>query len=115
MSEETVTLYRPLGPQELELVVQSGNQRWPPRLPEQPFFYPVANEEYARQITQQWNVPASGKGSVARFRVKKSFMDRYPLRQVGSRQHQEWWIPAEDLDELNNNLVGTIEVVGEFS
>ena len=114
MSEETVTLYRPLGRQELERIIQTGYHRWPPRLPEQPFFYPVASEEYARQIAEHWNVPAGGAGFVARFRVKKSFMDRYPVRQVGGRQHQEWWIPAGDLEELNDNIVGLIEVVGEF-
>jgi hypothetical protein len=114
VTEEIATLYRPLGLQELELIVQSGYRRWPPRLPGQPFFYPVANEEYARQIAESWNVPANGAGFVARFQVKKSFMDRYPLRQVGGKQHQEWWIPAQDLDELNENIVGLIEVVGEF-
>ena len=26
----------------------------------------------------------------------------------------EWWIPAEDLAELNRNIVGVIEVVSEY-
>jgi hypothetical protein len=29
--EETITLYRPIGPKELELVATSGYLRWPPR------------------------------------------------------------------------------------
>ncbi len=41
-------LYRPVGTKELELVIRSGNKAFPPRLPEQPIFYPVLNEEYAR-------------------------------------------------------------------
>jgi len=44
--QETVILYRPTGPKEMELLRQSGMRRWPPRLPEQPIFYPVTNEEY---------------------------------------------------------------------
>ena len=53
--EETVTLYRPTGPDELEFVRQSGYTKWPPRLLEQPIFYPVTNEEYAKEIATRWN------------------------------------------------------------
>ena len=41
---ETVTLWRPTGPQELALVESSGWRAWPPRLADQPIFYPVLNE-----------------------------------------------------------------------
>jgi hypothetical protein len=114
MPDETVFLYRPTGPRELELVAASGYRRWPPRLPGQPIFYPVTNEEYARQITIKWNIPASGVGYVTRFQVKKNFMEKYPIQRVGREIHTEWWIPAEDLDELNDNIVGLIEVIGEY-
>ncbi|MBI4748535.1 MAG: hypothetical protein HY774_08590 [Acidobacteria bacterium] len=114
MTEPTMTLYRPTGPQELELVRQSGFKRWPPRLPEQPIFYPVTNEAYACEIAQKWNVKESGVGFVTRFEVKASFMKRYPPQQVGAAHHTEWWIPAEDLEALNENLVGEIEVIREF-
>lgn len=114
MREETITLYRPTGPKELELVRQSGFKRWPPRLPEQPIFYPVTNEIYAKQIATQWNIKDSGVGYVTRFEVKKSFMDRYPVQQVGGSTHTEWWIPAEELEEFNDNIVGLIEVIGEY-
>ena len=114
MSEEIITLYRPVGPKEMELVVASGYRRWPPRLSEQPIFYPGTNEEYARQITIKWNIPASGVGYVTKFQVKKRFMDKYPIQKVGGEFHTEWWIPAEDLEELNDNIVGQIEVIGEY-
>jgi hypothetical protein len=114
MDEKTVILYRPTGPAELELVKQSGFTRWPPRLPEQPIFYAVTNEEYARQITQRWNVSDSGAGYVTRFYARRSFFDRYQIHQVGGRIHTEWWIPAEDLEELNENIVGVIEVIGKY-
>lgn len=112
---ETVVLYRLTGPEEIELVKQSGYTKWPPRLPEQPIFYPVTNEQYAIDIAADWNVKASGYGCVTRFHVRKAFMDRYAIQKVGGDHHTEWWIPAEDLDELNDNIVGTIEVVCEFT
>ena len=112
--EKTLTLYRPTGPEELALVRQSGNRRWPPRLPEQAIFYPVTNEEYAIQIARDWNVKASGAGYVTRFLVKHSFMQRYQVQKVGGAIHTEWWVPAEDLEELNDNIVGEIEVIRTF-
>ncbi len=111
---ETITLYRPTGSKELRLVAQSGYTRWPPRLPGQPFFYPVTNEKYATEITRKWNVPSSGVGYVTKFEVEKTFMDRYDIQQVGASYHTEWWIPAEELDALNKNIVGRIEVVAEY-
>ena len=107
-------MYRPTGPEELELVKKSGYRKWPPRLPEQPIFYPVTNEEYAREIATQWNVNDSGVGFVTRFDVKKEFMSNYEVQQVGAAHHTEWWVPAEELEKLNANIVGKIEVIGEY-
>ncbi|MFE7504235.1 hypothetical protein [Promicromonospora sp. NPDC057488] len=110
----TVTLWRPTGPQELALVEESGWRAWPPRLPDQPIFYPVLNEDYATRIARDWNVKASGAGYVTRFDVDAEFLGRYEVQQVGGRTILEYWIPAEDLDELNAHIVGRIEVVAEF-
>lgn len=104
----------PRDPKKLPSSSRAGFTRWPPRLPEQPIFYPVTNEQYAIDIAGDWNVKASGYGCVTRFHVRKAFMDRYEIQKVGGDHHTEWWIPAEDLDELNENIVGTIEVVREF-
>ena len=112
MDVQTVTMYRPCGQKELDLVLASGNKAWPPRLPEQPIFYPVTNEAYAIEVNK-WNVSQYGKGYVTKFEVKKEFADRYDLKTVGGSRHTEWWIPAEDLDELNQNIVGLIEVIYE--
>jgi len=111
---ETATLWRPTGPQELALVEQSGWTSWPPRLPEQPIFYPVTTEEYAIKIARDWNVPASGSGYVTRFAVRKEFLDKYDVQLAGGREHAEYWIPAEELDEFNAAIVGKIEVTRTY-
>jgi len=110
---ETITLYRPTGKAELDLVAASDYKKWPPRLPEQPIFYPVTNEQYAIELTQ-WNITDFGAGYVTKFEVQKAFMDKYPIKCVGAKNHTEWWAPAEDLEELNNHIVGNIEVIGEY-
>ncbi|TLF79620.1 ADP-ribosylation/crystallin J1 [Nocardia cyriacigeorgica] len=110
----TTTLWRPTGPEELELVAGSGWREWPPRLPDQPIFYPVLTEEYAILIARDWNVAASGAGYVTRFSVESEFLARYPVQQVGGREILEYWIPAEDLPEFNRHIVGKIRVVHRF-
>jgi hypothetical protein len=113
--KETLTLWRPTGPKELALVERSGWKRWPPRLPGQPIFYPVTHEGYAIEIARDWNVPASGAGFVTRFEVEAAFMARYETHVVGGSHHTEWWVPAEELEALNDHIVGTIEVVHRFA
>lgn len=114
MSVATTTLYRPTGPNELKLVEESGCKRWPPRLPGQPIFYPVTNEKYAIEIATRWNIRDSGVGYVTRFEVKSEFMSRYKIETVGASYHTEWWVPDAELPELNDNIVGLIEVIGEY-
>jgi hypothetical protein len=109
-----VVLYRPVGPKELALIEASGWRGFPPRLPEQPIFYPVLNEEYATQIARNWNVRESGSGFVTRFSLPSEFLERYPVQTVGGAAHQELWVPAEELEEFNRNIVGPIVVVATF-
>ena len=114
----TVRLYRPVGQAELDLIAASGYRRFPPRLPHQPIFYPVLNADYARQIARDWNVKdaASGfAGYVTSFLVDAEHAAMYEVHQVGGREHQELWVPAEELDAFNDNIVGTIEVVASYS
>ncbi len=111
---KTITLYRPTGPKELELVMQSGYKAWPPRLPDQPIFYPVTTEEYAVKIARDWNVKDSGVGYVTRFEVDADYLSRYNVEMAGGSAHQEYWIPAEELEEFNQHIVGEIEVIQSF-
>src|SRR5438445_885116 len=95
--EDTLTLWRPVGPKELELIRKSGFRAFPPRLPDQPIFYPVLTEAYAVKIARDWNVPASGAGYVTRFAVLAAYLDAHSIHEAGGSAHQEYWIPAEEL------------------
>lgn len=110
-------LYRPVGLKELELIAASGYRAFPPRLSWQPIFYPVLNFAYAKQIATEWNLDdeASGyAGFVTKFEVDDDFLARYEPQQVGSIQHQELWIPAEELAEMNAHIIGLITVEASF-
>jgi hypothetical protein len=110
-------LYRPVGLKELELIAEAGYAGFPPRLPEQPIFYPVLNREYARQIAERWNTkdPASGyAGFVTAFEVDDEYLARFPIQTVGASIHQELWVPAEELPDFNQQIQGRIEVIERF-
>lgn len=111
---KTTTLFRPLGPDELELIKQTGWTKFPERLAQQPIFYPVMNEEYAIQIARDWNVPASGSGFVTKFEVDSDYLQKFQIQNVGGPIHNELWVPAEELEEFNSHIIGQILVTKEF-
>lgn len=112
--DNTTYLYRPVNQAELDLIEESGWRKFPPRLPEQPIFYPVMNEAYAIQIAREWNVPAYGIGYVTRFAVNSDYVSKFTVENVGGLIHDELWIPAEELETFNANIVGLIEVIQKY-
>ncbi len=113
---ESVTLYRPVGLNELMLIEESGFFAFPPRLPEQPIFYPVTNEAYAIKIARDWNARhnESRSGFVTKFTVDAAYLAGFNKKVVGGREHEEYWIPAEDLETFNSKIIGKIEVIHSF-
>lgn len=111
------TLYRPVGQAELDLIEETGWKRFPPRLEGQPIFYPVLYREYAQQIARDWNPTDPNSqfvGYVTEFEVQTEFLAAYEVQTVGAPIHQEYWIPAEELERFNQAIVGTIHVVDEY-
>lgn len=108
-------LYRPVGENELQLIKESGSRRFPPRLPEQPIFYPVCNIEYARQIACGWNARNGKTGYVTEFNIDADFLKRYPKQIVGSSLHEEFWVPAEELDVFNDHIIGLIHSIEKYT
>jgi len=112
----TVTMYRPVGEAELALVAASGWSAFPPRLPEQPIFYPVMNADYAAQIARDWNSKhePQGVGHVLAFDLPKDVTDRWPVQIAGGRLHEELWAPAEELGIFNKMIVGPIRLLETY-
>lgn len=111
-------LYRPVGIGELRLIAQSAFSAFPPRLPDQPIFYPVLTHEYARRIARDWNTvdAQSGyAGFVTRFEIDDVTAARYPVQRAGGRTHEELWVPAAELAEFNAHIVGRIAVIEAFT
>ena len=112
----TLTLFRPVGEAELTLIAESGWRTFPPRLPEQPIFYPVMTIDYAEQIARDWNSrhEPSGTGYVLAFDLPEEVTARWPVQIAGGRVHEELWVPAEELDAFNEMIVGTIRRIATY-
>ncbi|MEM7592803.1 MAG: hypothetical protein AAF383_15010 [Cyanobacteria bacterium P01_A01_bin.83] len=111
---KTITLYRPVGAKELELIKSMDYKKFPPRLPEQHNLYSVLNKDYVMEIAKEWNIKASAFCCVTKFAIKSDYIAKYEIQTVGSLISQEYWIPAKELEEFNQNIVAPIEVIAEF-
>jgi hypothetical protein len=114
---ETITLYRPVGLKEMELIAESNYKLFPPRLEWQPIFYPVMNQQYAEQIAREWNTPDEFSGFcgiVTSFNVNKNYLKLFEIQNVGDSSHNELWIPSEELTIFNYNIDGEIKIVNAF-
>jgi hypothetical protein len=112
-----ITLYRPVGADELELIIDSGMKRYPPRLYWQPIFYPVLNFEYAAEIAERWNMrdkDSDGVGFVTAFEIPEQYFGQFQVQTVGLVHHQELWVPATQLDEFNDAIVNSIRIEKAF-
>lgn len=115
--EKKIQLFRPVGRQEMGKIYRLGGKGFPPRLPEQPIFYPVTNLDYAAQIARDWNTKDSRSGYcgfVTSFYVDADYLQGFKVRRVGAQVHQEYWIPAESLDEFNHHILGGIKIETVF-
>lgn len=107
-------LYRPVGEKEKELIEKSDFTAFPPRFEWQPIFYPVLNQRYAEEIAGKWNIKDENsgyKGYVTRFEIDDTYIANYKIQTVGASYHQEFWIPAEELENFNKHIVGKIKII----
>lgn len=110
-------LYRPVGAKELQLIAESNYTAFPPRLPEQPVFYPVLNSKYAEEIAQKWNTKdknSGNKGYVTEFEINDNYISQFKVHIVGASYHKELWIPCEELSNFNSYIIGSIKVIKTF-
>lgn len=110
-------LFRPVGAKELVLIEDSGYTAFPPRLPEQPIFYPVLHQRYAEEIAKRWNTADANsdfKGYVTEFEVEDAYLAAFEVQTVGASYHQELWVPAEELENFNRHIIGKINIIATF-
>lgn len=109
-------LYRPVGLYEMKKILETDCKAFPPRQKQQPYFYPVLNKSYAKEIAF-WNVKDKDSGYVGfitEFDVEDSYIEKYDVHCVGNETHLELWIPAEELHNFNKNIINQIKIVDVY-
>ena len=112
-----ITLYRPVGQKELDLIKTSGYKSFPPRLSWQPIFYPVLDYDYACTIAREWNTNDDANdnvGYVTSFDIPMDYFNLFEVQNVGAHNHNELWVKAEELEHFNSRIIGGIKVVKAF-
>src|SRR5688572_11358965 len=108
-------LWRPVGLHEMALIFDAEMKCFPPRLPEQPIFYPVLVEDCANQIAGAWNTKDPPfAGYVVEFSISDDYASRFTPQTVGSSLHRELWVPSEDLTEFNAQITNPMLVRRAF-
>ena len=117
MKEQIITLFRPVGQKEFDLIKSSEFKYFPPRLDWQPIFYPVLDYDYACLIAKEWNTNDDDNGNVGyvtQFDIPQEYFNLFEVKNVGARNHNELWVPSEKLGEFNSNIIGPIRIIKAF-
>jgi hypothetical protein len=110
-------LWRPVGTNELALIEKANFLAFPPRLPEQPIFYPVLSFGYAEKIARDWNSKQADHkylGFVTYFEIDDQYASRFPAQIAGGKACQELWVPADELVTFNQHLIHPIKLVATY-
>jgi hypothetical protein len=114
VAETVITLWRPVGPTELELIAATGMGHFPS--------VARATDLLSCPHGSLCHEHRAGLKRATRWRirhpvlqVRAAFLARYEIKEAGGRDHREYWIPAEDLPACDEAIVGEIEVTAEFS
>ena len=46
--------------------------------------------------------------------MNDDYVKKFKIETVGSSMHKELWIPAEELEEFNRNIIGKIKIADAF-
>lgn len=109
---ELQELYRPVGSNELAWIRRSGWTRFPASLIKEPVFFPFIDDACACKPSVRQTHAVTPVACIIRFHVVKDYLKKYPVLHVGADMRSELHVPPDALDDLNNNIIGLIEITG---
>lgn len=109
-------LYRPLDAEEYHAIEARRFHGFPPRSEEQPIFTALLSEEGASQIARHMRISKQADNTVyvVSFLVDDAYIRQFPVQQAHERDRRALWIPADELDILNQHLIGDIRVLASY-
>ena len=109
-------LYRPLNAEEYHEVEALQFQGFPPRTEEQPLFTALLSEEGASQIARHMRIAKQKENIVyvVSFLVDDAYIRQFPVQHSDERNRRALWIPADEMEILNQHLIGSIRVLASY-
>lgn len=109
-------LYRPLCADEYHEIEALKFQGFPPRSGEQPLFTALLSQEGASQIAKHMKVAKQTEPTVyvVSFLVDDAYIRQFPVQHTEDRNRRALWIPADEMDILNQHLIGGIRVLASY-
>ena len=109
-------LYRPLCAEEYHEIEAMKFKGFPARNPDQPLFTALLSQEGASQIAKRMKVAKQADPTVyvVSFLVDDAYIRQFPVQHTDDRNRRALWIPAEEMDILNQHLIGGIRVLATY-
>jgi len=104
-------LFRAVGEKEFRLIQQNGFKGFPARMPGRRKMNLAPDKEYAMQIALKRNTE-DRRNYILEFEADDNYIFWFGTKTADG--HQEYNIPAEQIDEFNSHITGLISVAGVF-
>ena len=110
-------LYRPISADEYAALKEKDFSGFPPRDAGQPLLTALLSQEGASQIARHMRVDKQTEDNtvyVVGFLVEDPYIRQFPVQHAGETDRRALWIPAEEVEILNQHLIGKIRVLEQF-
>lgn len=109
-------LYRPISSAEFHEIEERRFEGFPPRAEEQPILTVLLSQEGAREIARRMRVekPRENKVYVVSFLVEDAYIRQFPVQSSEKPEFSTLWIPAEEIDILNQHIIGKIRLITSY-
>ncbi len=110
-------LYRPLSAEEYRQIESMEFKGFPARSAGQPLFTALLSHEGASGIARHMRIEKQSehKVYVVGFLVEDAYIRQFPVQNTDQPERRALWIPAEEIEILNQHLVGKIRMLDCFT
>ncbi len=103
------TLYRAVNAEELAALQSLRWKGFPPCA--EAAFYPALNARFALDFIHSQEGGKKPALYLTRFQIHAGYVRSFEVQTLSGEVHDELWVPAEEWENFNRNIVGRIAVV----
>ncbi|MBQ5334654.1 MAG: hypothetical protein J6Z45_01760 [Oscillospiraceae bacterium] len=109
-------LFRPLPAEEFRQIEANGFASFPARSSGQQLFTALLSHEGAAEIARRMRIEKQAEHTVyvVGFLVEDAYIRQFSVQNSDQPERSALWIPAEEIDILNQHLVGKIRMLDCF-